>query len=90
MYYLAGIPEVTIKSTTTKVQEGGNLTFVCEVTGVPTPSVKWNTDHLRSSYTEEVRNSGPAAEAPWSKILCIAFKNSCLMYLNRHFRAFLM
>ncbi|XP_031432445.1 high affinity nerve growth factor receptor isoform X2 [Clupea harengus] len=49
------IPEVTIKSTTTKVQEGGNLTFVCEVTGVPTPSVKWNTDHLRSSYTEERR-----------------------------------
>ncbi|KAL2084415.1 hypothetical protein ACEWY4_019933 [Coilia grayii] len=47
------IPEVTIQASRTKVREGGNLTFICEVTGVPTPSVRWNTEQLHSQYSWE-------------------------------------
>uniref|UniRef100_A0A673A886 Tyrosine-protein kinase receptor n=1 Tax=Sphaeramia orbicularis TaxID=375764 RepID=A0A673A886_9TELE len=35
---------------TTNVQEGGNLTFECQVTGSPTPTVRWRTEQLRSHF----------------------------------------
>ncbi|XP_076137400.1 high affinity nerve growth factor receptor [Alosa pseudoharengus] len=56
------VPEVAIQAFRTKVQEGGNLTFVCEVTGVPTPSVRWNTAQLHSHYTWERRLWGYTQE----------------------------
>uniref|UniRef100_A0A8C1TZK8 receptor protein-tyrosine kinase n=1 Tax=Cyprinus carpio TaxID=7962 RepID=A0A8C1TZK8_CYPCA len=45
------IPEVTIHPSTLTTQEGGNLTFTCLVTGVPTPMIHWRTEHLKSNWT---------------------------------------
>ncbi|KAM3613743.1 uncharacterized protein V6R79_004588 [Siganus canaliculatus] len=47
------LPEVTVTPTKSKVQEGGNLTFECHVTGSPTPSVRWRTEKLRSQFHTE-------------------------------------
>ncbi|TKS82523.1 High affinity nerve growth factor receptor [Collichthys lucidus] len=44
------LPEVTIISSKTKTQEGGNLTFACHVTGSPTPNVRWRTENLQSPF----------------------------------------
>ncbi|XP_071763209.1 high affinity nerve growth factor receptor [Centroberyx gerrardi] len=44
------LPEVTILPSNNKIQEGGNLTFECIVTGSPPPTVRWRTDQLRSRY----------------------------------------
>uniref|UniRef100_A0A8C0Y7Q7 Tyrosine-protein kinase receptor n=1 Tax=Cyprinus carpio carpio TaxID=630221 RepID=A0A8C0Y7Q7_CYPCA len=44
------IPEVTIHPSTLTTQEGGNLTFTCLVTGVPTPTIRWRTEHLKSNW----------------------------------------
>lgn len=51
---LAGLPEVTIISSKYKIQEGGNLTFECHVTGSPTPNVRWRTDELHSPFFTQV------------------------------------
>uniref|UniRef100_A0A672K2C6 Tyrosine-protein kinase receptor n=1 Tax=Sinocyclocheilus grahami TaxID=75366 RepID=A0A672K2C6_SINGR len=45
------IPEVTIHPSTLTTQGGGNLTFTCLVTGVPTPTIRWRTEHLQSNWT---------------------------------------
>ncbi|ROL41424.1 High affinity nerve growth factor receptor [Anabarilius grahami] len=45
------VPEVKIDPPTLTTQEGGNLTFTCLVTGVPTPTIRWRTEHLQSSWT---------------------------------------
>lgn len=50
----SGLPIVSIDSSQSKIQEGGNLTFACHVTGSPTPKVKWQTENLHSSYSPEV------------------------------------
>ncbi|XP_073780681.1 high affinity nerve growth factor receptor isoform X1 [Danio rerio] len=47
------VPEVMIDPPTVTTQEGGNLTFTCRVTGVPTPTIHWRTEQLRSSWTLE-------------------------------------
>uniref|UniRef100_A0A3B4TV55 Tyrosine-protein kinase receptor n=1 Tax=Seriola dumerili TaxID=41447 RepID=A0A3B4TV55_SERDU len=48
------LPEVRINFSKYKIQEGGNLTFECQVTGSPTPNVRWRTDKLSSpSFTQE-------------------------------------
>ncbi|XP_028835865.1 high affinity nerve growth factor receptor isoform X2 [Denticeps clupeoides] len=52
------VPEVTIHSSEVTIQEGGNLTFICEVTGVPTPTVKWHTKQLKSYNSHELRIGG--------------------------------
>ncbi|KAM6995533.1 high affinity nerve growth factor receptor [Tautogolabrus adspersus] len=53
------LPEVTIHSRSkSKIQEGGNLTFECEVTGSPTPNVRWRTEKLRSRFFTQERISG--------------------------------
>lgn len=55
---LSGLPLVTIVSSKDKIQEGGNLTFECHVTGSPTPSVRWQTDELKSPFfTQVVKNA---------------------------------
>ncbi|KAG8009824.1 High affinity nerve growth factor receptor, partial [Nibea albiflora] len=49
------LPVVTIMSSKSKTQEGGNLTFACHVTGSPTPSVRWRTEDLQSPFfTQEI------------------------------------
>ncbi|KAM9353961.1 high affinity nerve growth factor receptor [Symphorus nematophorus] len=49
------LPEVTIFASRNKIQEGGNLTFECHVTGNPTPNVRWRTETLRSQvFTQEI------------------------------------
>ncbi|XP_051261712.1 high affinity nerve growth factor receptor isoform X1 [Dicentrarchus labrax] len=49
------LPEVTIFSFKDKIQEGGNLTFECHVTGSPTPNVRWRTEELNSPFfTREI------------------------------------
>ncbi|XP_035527936.1 high affinity nerve growth factor receptor [Morone saxatilis] len=49
------LPEVTIFSFEDKIQEGGNLTFECHVTGSPTPNVRWRTEDLKSPFfTREI------------------------------------
>lgn len=54
---LSGLPEVTIVPSKYKIQEGGNLTFQCHVTGSPTPSVRWRTEELHSHFfTQVVKN----------------------------------
>ncbi|XP_051575181.1 high affinity nerve growth factor receptor-like [Myxocyprinus asiaticus] len=45
------VPEVTIHSSTLTSQEGGKMTFTCQVMGVPTPSVSWRTERLQSNWT---------------------------------------
>uniref|UniRef100_UPI0037E80078 high affinity nerve growth factor receptor n=1 Tax=Semicossyphus pulcher TaxID=241346 RepID=UPI0037E80078 len=53
------LPEVTINSKSKyKIQEGGNLTFECIVTGSPTPSVRWRTAQLHSRFFTQERISG--------------------------------
>ncbi|XP_028280765.1 high affinity nerve growth factor receptor isoform X2 [Parambassis ranga] len=48
------LPKVSIVSSQNKIQEGGNLTFECHVTGSPTPNVKWRTEALASHvYLQE-------------------------------------
>ncbi|XP_073341946.1 high affinity nerve growth factor receptor isoform X3 [Pagrus major] len=44
------LPLVTIDPSKEKIQEGGNLTFECRVTGSPTPNVRWRTETLRSRF----------------------------------------
>ncbi|XP_074508828.1 high affinity nerve growth factor receptor isoform X2 [Sebastes fasciatus] len=57
------LPEVTIvASQDSKIQEGGNLTFACQVTGSPTPNVTWLTDTLRSPFSTEKRIWGSTLE----------------------------
>uniref|UniRef100_A0A8C6WVK3 receptor protein-tyrosine kinase n=1 Tax=Neogobius melanostomus TaxID=47308 RepID=A0A8C6WVK3_9GOBI len=48
-----GLPDVTILLANNRVQEGGNLTFECHVTGSPTPRARWRTEHLRSPFTTQ-------------------------------------
>ncbi|XP_029307965.1 high affinity nerve growth factor receptor [Cottoperca gobio] len=50
------LPEVTIVSfKDSKIQQGGNLTFACQVTGSPTPTVRWRTNELNSHFfTQEI------------------------------------
>uniref|UniRef100_A0A3P9CI76 Tyrosine-protein kinase receptor n=1 Tax=Maylandia zebra TaxID=106582 RepID=A0A3P9CI76_9CICH len=38
------LPEVKITASQDKILEGGNLTFVCEVEGSPTLTVRWQTE----------------------------------------------
>ncbi|XP_061531302.1 high affinity nerve growth factor receptor [Phycodurus eques] len=57
------LPEVTILPSNNKVQEGGNLTFECHVTGSPTPQVKWRTDALHSRFFAQERIWGSTLEA---------------------------
>ncbi|XP_070767417.1 high affinity nerve growth factor receptor isoform X2 [Enoplosus armatus] len=56
------LPEVTIPSTKYKIQEGGNLTFECHVTGSPSPNVRWRTDELHSHFFTEERIWGSTLE----------------------------
>ncbi|XP_026227140.1 high affinity nerve growth factor receptor isoform X1 [Anabas testudineus] len=56
------LPEVTIISSKYKIQEGGNLTFECHVTGSPTPNVRWRTDELHSPFFTQERFWGTALE----------------------------
>ncbi|XP_041843571.1 high affinity nerve growth factor receptor isoform X2 [Melanotaenia boesemani] len=49
------LPEVRIEPSPNKIQEGGNLTFECEVTGSPTPNVRWRTDELASHFVIQER-----------------------------------
>ncbi|XP_075322389.1 high affinity nerve growth factor receptor isoform X1 [Odontesthes bonariensis] len=52
------LPEVNIVYSQHKIQEGGNLTFECEVTGSPTPDVRWRTDELASRFVTRDRILG--------------------------------
>ncbi|XP_047453581.1 high affinity nerve growth factor receptor isoform X2 [Mugil cephalus] len=56
------LPEVNIASSNSKIQEGGNLTFECRVTGRPTPTVTWRTDELVSQWKIEERIWGSTLE----------------------------
>ncbi|XP_039974146.1 high affinity nerve growth factor receptor isoform X2 [Xiphias gladius] len=56
------LPLVTIVSSKDKIQEGGNLTFECHVTGSPTPSVRWQTDELKSPFFTQERIWGSTLE----------------------------
>ncbi|XP_026173399.1 high affinity nerve growth factor receptor [Mastacembelus armatus] len=56
------LPEVTIIPSRNKIQEGGNLTFECHVTGSPTPSVRWRTEKLHSPFFTEERSWGSTLE----------------------------
>ncbi|XP_040900398.1 high affinity nerve growth factor receptor [Toxotes jaculatrix] len=49
------LPVVAIYSSKDKIQEGGNLTLECDVTGSPTPNVRWRTDELHSPFFTEER-----------------------------------
>lgn len=51
---LSGLPVVTIVSSKSKIQEGGNLTFACNVTGSPTPTVRWRTEEIYSQFELKV------------------------------------
>ncbi|KAI5092441.1 high affinity nerve growth factor receptor precursor, partial [Silurus meridionalis] len=44
------VPKVSINAPVLTIKEGGNLTFECQVTGVPVPSFKWRTEHLHSNF----------------------------------------
>ncbi|XP_060756402.1 high affinity nerve growth factor receptor [Neoarius graeffei] len=44
------VPEVAIIAPVLTIKEGGNLTFQCQVTGVPLPSIRWRTEALNSSF----------------------------------------
>lgn len=70
MLYFAGVPEVKIYSSTLTTQEGGNLTFTCQVTGVPTPVIRWKTDQLRSNWTLQVHHTGFMCFVyPWQDVI---------------------
>ncbi|XP_076006334.1 high affinity nerve growth factor receptor [Genypterus blacodes] len=56
------LPEVTILPSNNKIQEGGNLTFECQVTGSPKPTVRWRTDKLQSSHFIQERLWGSTIE----------------------------
>nr|XP_040020494.1 high affinity nerve growth factor receptor [Gasterosteus aculeatus aculeatus] len=57
------LPEVTIVSfKDSTIQEGGNLTFACQVTGSPTPNVRWRTDELNSRFSTQERIWGSTLE----------------------------
>ncbi|KAM4600421.1 high affinity nerve growth factor receptor [Polymixia lowei] len=56
------LPEVNILPSINKIQEGGNLTFECHVTGSPTPTVRWRTDQLKSRYFVQERISNSTLE----------------------------
>ncbi|KAG7475433.1 hypothetical protein JOB18_031654 [Solea senegalensis] len=56
------LPVVAIISSKDKIQEGGNLTFECHVTGSPTPNVRWRTDDLYSHFYTEKRIWGSTLE----------------------------
>ncbi|KAJ0066689.1 hypothetical protein NL108_018256 [Boleophthalmus pectinirostris] len=56
------LPVVTILPANNRVQEGGNLTFECHVTGSPTPRARWRTEHLRSPFTTQERIWGSTLE----------------------------
>ncbi|XP_056142975.1 high affinity nerve growth factor receptor [Lampris incognitus] len=56
------LPEVTILPSNSKIQEGGNLTFECHVTGTPTPTVMWRTTDLHSVYFVQQRISDSTLE----------------------------
>nr|XP_057908877.1 high affinity nerve growth factor receptor isoform X2 [Doryrhamphus excisus] len=56
------LPEVTILPSNNKVQEGGNLTFECHVTGNPTPQVRWRTRSLHSHFIVQERIWGSTLE----------------------------
>ncbi|XP_054477126.1 high affinity nerve growth factor receptor isoform X2 [Anoplopoma fimbria] len=57
------LPQVTIVSfKDPKIQEGGNLTFACQVTGSPTPTVRWRTDELQSNFLTQDRIWGSTLE----------------------------
>ncbi|CAB1438918.1 unnamed protein product [Pleuronectes platessa] len=56
------LPVVYIDSPGEKTQEGGNLTFVCHVTGNPTPNVRWRTDKLKSPFETQEIISGSSLE----------------------------
>uniref|UniRef100_A0A665UEV4 Tyrosine-protein kinase receptor n=1 Tax=Echeneis naucrates TaxID=173247 RepID=A0A665UEV4_ECHNA len=47
------LPEVRINFSKSKIQEGGNLTFECQVSGNPTPNVSWRTDELSSTFSTQ-------------------------------------
>ncbi|XP_056300641.1 high affinity nerve growth factor receptor isoform X2 [Pseudoliparis swirei] len=50
------LPVVTIDPfKESKIQEGGNLTFACQVTGSPSPNVRWRTDTLKSRFFTQER-----------------------------------
>ncbi|XP_067367082.1 high affinity nerve growth factor receptor isoform X3 [Channa argus] len=56
------LPEVTIIPTKYKIQEGGNLTFECHVTGSPPPDVRWRTNELNSPFFTQERIWGSTLE----------------------------
>ncbi|KAM6910686.1 high affinity nerve growth factor receptor [Xenentodon cancila] len=47
------LPEVTIEFSQSKIEEGGNLTFECQVKGSPAPTVRWRTEDLASDFITE-------------------------------------
>jgi len=51
MIYLSVLPEFPRKPTDQIVSQDGNVTFVCQASGVPTPSISWtfNDGSLPSS-----------------------------------------
>ncbi|KAF4076115.1 hypothetical protein AMELA_G00226790 [Ameiurus melas] len=44
------VPEVSINAPVLTIKEGGNLTFECQVSGVPVPSIRWRTEQLDSNF----------------------------------------
>ncbi|XP_066538296.1 high affinity nerve growth factor receptor [Hoplias malabaricus] len=44
------IPEVTVSAPIRTVREGGNLTFECQVTGAPVPTIRWRIEQLHSNW----------------------------------------
>ncbi|XP_072316601.1 high affinity nerve growth factor receptor [Eucyclogobius newberryi] len=56
------LPVVTILPACNRIQEGGNLTFECHVTGSPTPRARWRTEHLHSPFTTQERIWGSTLE----------------------------
>ncbi|XP_039475369.1 high affinity nerve growth factor receptor isoform X4 [Oreochromis aureus] len=51
------LPEVKITASQDKILEGGNLTFVCEVEGSPTLTVRWQTEALHSHFFTKLQES---------------------------------
>ncbi|XP_030637236.1 high affinity nerve growth factor receptor [Chanos chanos] len=56
------VPEVSIRPARLTIKEGGDLTFECQVTGVPTPIINWRTDQLQSNWTMQRRIWGSTLE----------------------------
>ncbi|KAK2815287.1 hypothetical protein Q7C36_023553 [Tachysurus vachellii] len=56
------LPEVSINAPELPIKEGGNLTFECQVTGTPVPSIRWRTEQLNSSFILEPGISGSTLE----------------------------